>query len=389
MREVFVIGVGMTEFGKFRDKGLIPLGREACYEALMDSGLKQQDIQVAYCGHARTGRLLGRECGVGQSILWELGISGIPITSVGNFCASGSSAFREAWIAVGSGLYDVAMAIGVELLTAKRQKGKPLTSDGKELESAMGFTPPTFFAQLANRHMAQYGTTIEQLAMVSVKNHKNGCLNPRAQYRKAVSLEEVLISPMIVEPLTLLSCCPISDGGAAAILVSKEWARKAPQKPVQVMASILTSGSYKKQKDITTIEATVRAAKEAYEMAGIGPEDVDLAEVHDCFTPAELVHYEDLGFCPKGEGGLFIQHGHSEIGGKVSVNPSGGLLTKGHPLGATGIAQICEVVWHLREQAGQRQVPGARVGLTHCAGGFQESLELAEVSACTVNILKI
>jgi acetyl-CoA acetyltransferase len=388
MREVYIIGVGMTPFGKFPHKNILELGQEACWEAIKDANIPLQPIQAAYCGHARTGRLLDRECGVGQSILWELGISGIPISSVGNFCASGSTAFRDAWLAVASGLYDLVLAIGVEQLTARAAKGKPLTSDGVELLTAMGFSPPTYFAQMAMRHMHDFGTTREQFALVSVKNRKNACYNPRAQYRKEVTLDEVLNSPLIVEPLNMLSCCPTGDGGAAAILASKELAKKYSSQPIMVAASVLRSGEYKKGREITSLDATVKAAREAYERAGVGPEDIDVAEVHDCFTPAEIVHYEDLGFCAKGEGGRFIEEGQSKIGGKIAVNTSGGLLSKGHPLGATGIAQIAEIVWQLRHQAGERQVTGARIGLTHCAGGFQESLELAEVSSVTVNILK-
>lgn len=388
MRDVYIIGVGMTPFGKFPEKSILELGREACWEAIEDANIPHLTIEAAYCGHARTGRLLGRECGVGQSILWELGISGIPISSVGNFCASGSTAFRDAWLAVASGLYDLVLAIGVEQLTARATKGKPLTSDGVELLTAMGFSPPTYFAQIAMRHMYDFGTTPEQLAMVAVKNRKNACYNPRAQYRKKVSIEEVLNAPVIVDPLTLLSCCPTGDGAAAAILTSKEMATKYSSKHITVAASVLRSGEYKQGREITSLDATIKAAQEAYERAGVGPEDIDVAEVHDCFTPAEILHYEDLGFCSKGEGGSFIAEGHSQIGGKVAVNTSGGLLAKGHPLGATGIAQIAEIVWQLREQAGERQVAGARIGLTHCAGGFQESLELAEVSSVTVNILK-
>lgn len=388
MREVSVIGVGMTIFGKFPDKSILELGREACWEAIKDANISPTVIQAAYCGHARTGRLLGRECGVGQSILWELGISGIPISSVGNFCASGSTAFRDAWLAVASGLYDLVIAIGVEQLTARAVKGKPLTSDGVELLTAMGFSPPTYFAQMAIRHMHDFGTTREQLAMVAAKNRKNACYNPRAQYRKAVTIEEVLNASVIVEPLTLLSCCPTGDGAAAAILASKKIAKKYPAKPITIAASVLRSGEYRPGREITTLDATVKAAQQAYERAGVGPEDIDIAEVHDCFTPAEIVHYEDLGFCPKGEGGRFIAEGHSQIGGKIAVNTSGGLLSKGHPLGATGIAQIAEIIWQLRGQAAERQVARATIGLTHCAGGFQESLELAEVSSVTVNIFK-
>ena len=389
MREVCVIGVGMTPFGKFPQKNILELGREACLEAIKDAGIPSRNVEAAYCGHARTGRLLGRECGVGQSILWELGITGIPISSVGNFCASGSTAFRDAWMAVASGLYDMVMAIGVEQLTAQKTKGKPMTSDGVELMTVMGFSPPTYFAQIARRHMHDFGTTPEQLALVAVKNRRNACFNPRAQYRKEVTVEEVLSAPLVVDPLTLLSCCPTGDGAAAAILCSPGKAARYTTRPVRVRAAALKSGEYQKRREITSLGGTVRASQEAYERAGIGPEDLDVAEVHDCFTPAEILHYEDLGLCPKGEGGAFIASGATRIGGKIPVNPSGGLISKGHPLGATGVAQIAEITWQLRGQAEKRQVTGAKMGLAHCAGGFQESLELAEVASVTVTVLSV
>lgn len=251
------------------------------------------------------------------------------------------------------------------------------------------FSLPTYFAQIARRHMHDFGTTPEQLALVAVKNRRNACFNPRAQYRKEVTVEEVLNAPLVVDPLTLLSCCPTGDGAAAAILCSAEVAAQYTTQPVRVRAASLKSGEYQKRREITSLGGTVRASREAYERAGIGPEDLDVAEVHDCFTPAEILHYEDLGLCTKGEGGPFIASGATQIGGKIPVNPSGGLISKGHPLGATGIAQIAEIVWQLRGQAGERQVAGAKVGLAHCAGGFQESLELAEVASVTVTILSV
>ncbi len=388
MRKVYVIGIGMTRFGKFPEKNVLDLGQEACFKAIQDANIDPKAIQVAYAGHARTGQLQQRESGVGQSVLWNLGISGIPISGVANFCSSGSTAFREAWIAVASGMYDVALAMGVEQLSVRPGRGQPLGSDGIELLTSMGFAPATFFANLAVRHMYEYGTTKEQMAMVAVKNRKNACFNPKAQYREKVSLEDVLGSPMIVYPLTLYSCCPTGDGGAAAILCSGKIAKRAGRKPIEVAACALSSGAYRRQKDDTTLFVTQQAAKQAYEFSGISPNDIDVAEVHDCFTISELVHYEDLGFCKKGESGRMIDTGETEIGGKIPVNPSGGLLCKGHPLGATGIAQVAEIVSQLRGEAGQRQVASPKVGLTHCAGGFQESLELAEVSSCTVLLFK-
>ena len=388
MRDVYIIGVGMTKFGKFRDINVIDLGRIACWEAIKDCNIDPKEIEVGYCGHARTGMLHGRECGVGQSILAELGIGGIPITSVGNFCASGSSAFREAWLAVGSEMYEVAIAIGVEQLSKRKTTGQPLTPDGLELQAEMGFTAPAFYAQAAFKHMELYGTTLEQLAKVSVKNRKNACLNPRAQYQKEVTVEEVLNSKMIVEPLTLLSCCPTGDGGAAAILCSEKIAKKYPEKAVKICVAGLASGSaFSKDSECTTVDVVVNLAKEAYEYAGIGPEDLDVAEVHDCFNIAEIMHYEDLGLCEKGQGGKIIEEGKTEIGGIIPINTSGGLISKGHPLGATGIAQVAEITWQLRGEAGKRQLENAKVGLAECGGGFQERLVLGDIQSFTIIIL--
>lgn len=387
MRTVCIIGVGMTMFGRFPQSNVIELGRTACLNAVRDAGVATKDIQVAYAGHARTGQLHNRECGVGQSILWELGISGIPVSSVGNFCSSGSTALREAWLAVGSGMYDMAFAIGVEKLTGREGKGRPLTSDGVELLTVMGFSPPVYFGNVLTRHMKEYGTTMEQLAMVAVKNRRNAGPNPRCQYKDPITVEEVIHSPVIVDPLTLLNCCPTTDGAAAAILCSKEVAGRYTNKPVEIAASALCSGPYEKCKDITSFGADRLAALDAYEYAGIGPEDIDLAEVHDCFTIAEIVHYEDFGFCKKGEGGRFVEEGMSGMEGKIPVSPSGGLMSRGHPIGATGLAQICESAWQLRGVA-ENQVQGAKVAFTHCAGGFQDTIELGDIQSSAVTILK-
>jgi len=387
MRDVCIVGVGMTQFGRFPESNVIELGRTAALNAVRDAGIDKKDIQVAYAGHARTGQLYNRECGVGQSILWELGISGIPISSVGNFCSSGSTALREAWMAIGTGMYDVAIALGVEKLTGRAGKGRPLTSDGVELLTTMGFSPPIYFGNVATRHMEEYGTTPEQLAMVAVKNRKNAGTNPRCQYKDPITVEDVVNSPVIVEPLTLLNCCPTTDGAAVAILCSKEVAGRYTNKPIEIAASALSSGPYKKCKDITVFDADRLAALDAYETSGIGPEDIDFAEVHDCFTIAEIIHYEDFGFCRKGEGGRFIEEGMADMDGKIPVSPSGGLMSRGHPIGATGLAQISEAVWQLRGVA-ENQVEGAKVALTHCAGGFQDTIELGEIQSSAVTILK-
>jgi acetyl-CoA acetyltransferase len=292
------------------------------------------------------------------------------VASVGNFCASGSTALRQTWMAVGSGLYDIGLAIGVEQLSKRPEGGQPLTSDGMEMEGELGFTPPAFFALAAQRYMERTGMTREALASIAVKNRRHAAENPNAHHREPLSLEQVLGSPMVADPLTRFSCCPTSDGAAAAVLVSREAAeRLGLTRTVRLLASSLTSGSYEAG-EITNLDLDRRAAADAYEMAGIAPADVDVAEVHDAFTICEVVHYEDLGLCGPGEGPRLVAEGATEIGGTIPVSPSGGLLSRGHPLGATGIAQTHEIVTQLRGEAGSRQVEGARVGLTHCVGGF-------------------
>jgi acetyl-CoA acetyltransferase len=381
MREVKVVGVGMVKFGKYPDKRLSELGKDACWKAIRDAGVNPRDIQVAYCGHNRQGSVAG------QRILVEIGLTGIPITNVENACCSGSSAVREAFMAVAGGFYEVALVVGAEKLYGKVQGA--LSGSDEDLEIDLGLVQPALYALRARRHMELYGTTSAQLAKISVKNHHNGCLNPNAQYQKEITVEEVLASRMIADPLHLLDCCPIGDGAAAVVLCSAEAAKKYSGKPVSFVASTLATGTINSgytDVELTREELTIRAAQEAYRTAGIGPEDIDLAEVHDCFTIAEMTRIENLGFCKPGEAGKLIDEGTTEIGGRIPINTSGGLLAKGHPLGATGVAQIAEIVWQLRGQAGPRQVKGAKVGLAHCRGG---SVAGTEGGTCTVQILKI
>ncbi|MCL5026567.1 MAG: thiolase domain-containing protein [Chloroflexi bacterium] len=385
MREVAVVGVGMTLFGKHTET-IRELGEEAVWAALQDAGMSPKDVQVAYAGNA-LGRISGQEMVSGQMVLREVGITGIPITRIEDACASASFAFRESWLAIASGLYDVAMAVGYEKMTgattAQIMEALAGASD-TELEADLGITFPGVFAMVARRHMYQYGTTREQIAYVSVKNHDNGALNPRSQYQKRFSIEEVLASRPIASPLNLLDCCPISDGCAAAVLVAKDLAPRYTRKPVWVAASGQASGFFEPGSDVTVLKPTIAASQSAYKQAGLGPEDIDLAEVHDCFTIAEVLHTEDLGFAPKGEGGPFIMDGNTAIGGRIPINTSGGLLSKGHPVGATGLAQIVEIVEQLRGQSGHRQVQGARAGLAMCLGGFMHS----DAGVVAVHILK-
>ena len=380
MNEAYVIGVGMTEFGKHPERRLTDMGREACWRALKDAGIHPKQVQTGFSGNS-LAPYLQREVDIGQPILREVGIVGIPILNISNACASGSCAFREAWLAVASGLYELVIAVGTE--KAFVGKGAMLDIGGQDFQLMQGGVFPGDFALKARRHMLEFGTTKEQLAKISVKNHKNGCLNAYSQFKKEFTVEEVLNSPMVADPLTVLSCCPNSDGSAATIIASKDLAKRYCEKPIRIAASALTSGTYEPNRNLALFDLDFEASKIAYEISGYDPQDIDVAEVHDAFTIAEIMHYEGLGFCKLGEGGRLIDEGETEIGGRIPVNPSGGLLSRGHPVGATGLAQIAEIVWQLRGETGKRQVENARIGLAHVVGGGREG----DVGAGTIHIL--
>ena len=380
MRSVYVAGVGSTTFGKHLERSLRSLGAEAVTKALADAGLNGKEIQAGYCGNA-LGAMLQEETGVGQHVLWEAGISGLPIVNVENACASGSTALHLGWQAIASGLYDVVIVVGVD--KAVMPKGTPLKVGAADLEVQLGDIFPGYFAMVAQKHMEAYGTTLEQMAKVSVKNHDNGCLNPYAEFKKPLTVEQVLTSPMIAQPITLFSCCPNSDGAAAAILCSEAVMRRLGSRPIRIAASVLSTGLYDNQRDFTRWEVEERAVQLAYSQAGLGPDDLSLVELHDAFTICEIIHYEGLGLCPLGEGGRLIDEGATAIGGRIPVNPSGGLLAKGHPIGASGVGQIAEIAWQLRGEATGRQVENARVALAQMMGGSKE----ADTRACNIHIL--
>ena len=376
MREVSVIGAGMVRFGKFRDKTLAEIAWPAVKQAIDEAGVAKADIEAAYCGTALGGMMSG------QRILKAIGLTGLPIVNVENACSSSSSAFREAWIAVASGLYDVALVIGVEKLT--KFGGGTLPLETEDFEVAHGMVMPALYGMRAKRYMHDHGLTAEQLAKVAVKAHDHGALNEDAQYRNRITVDEVMAARPIADPFTLLHCCPSGDGAAALVIAADSVAARYSSKPVRVLASELASGKYMTGfRDMTTPEITVRGAGEAYEMAGIGPGDVDVAEVHDAFTIAELLYYEALGFCDKGDAAGLLEDGETSLGGRIPVNPSGGLLSKGHPVGATGAAQMVEIVRQIRGECGARQVEGARVGLTHCTGG---GISGFDHGACSIHI---
>jgi benzoylsuccinyl-CoA thiolase BbsB subunit len=380
MREVAIIGVGSTVFGKFPEKLPYELGAEAAWAAVQDAGITPKDLQFAYCANLYGGMVIG------QAVLGEIGVTDIEQTNVQNACAGGATALRKAWWDIASGLYDVGIAVGVESITTSPIAGTLITPAKGDITGELGMNMVARFALSQRRYMDTYNISLEQIAKVSVKNHHNGCLNPYSQYKKELTIEEIINSRPICEPITLLQCCPSTDGAAAAILVSSDMAKKYTDKPVTIAASVLKSGDYSfRWEDMTFSDMTYKCVNAAYEMAGLGPEDIDVCELHDAFAVNELQHYVELGFCKRGEEARLIEDGITEIGGKLPVNTSGGLLSKGHPISASGIAQVAEIVWQLRGQAGKRQVANPRVGLAHVAGGEVAGLESGAVS---VHILK-
>ena len=376
MRDVYVLGVGMIKFGRYPDKDVSQMGAEAAVAALKDADTTINDIELLVCGNLFQASAMNA-----QKILQQIGQTGIPALNVSNACATGSTAFREAYVGVASGMYDVTMAVGVEQMGKMGLLGGGARSGGESVEGVLGSgLMPAVFGQAGVEHMRKHGTTAEHFAKVSVKNHKHSVHNPLSQYRVEVTLDDVMHARMVAYPNTLYMCCPTGDGAAAAVLMSEEKMRQFTATSVKVAASVLTSDPYT-DRDLTMPDVntlTRNAAKQAYETSGIGPEDLSLVELHDCFATAELLHYENLGLCAEGEAGRMIDEGRTEIGGDLPVNASGGLLSKGHPLGATGVANIHEVVTQLRGQAGPRQVEGAKVGLAHVIGLG---------SACTIHIL--
>lgn len=379
MSKAYLVGAGMTVFGPQPEIEVHELARRAAWEAIETSGVDPRRIAVAFAGHAYQGPCFA------QKTLMRIGLSGIPMFNVENACASGASAVAGVVATIRSGEADLGIAIGAEKLTRLGGGFLPIVAD--DLESSMGRVMPAAFAMQAQMHMRRYGTTARQMALVAVKNRRNGALNPRCHFKDPISVDDVLKAPVVADPLTRLSCCPVSDGAAAVLIANEKSARQITSKPVEIAACVLVSGTRTRYGIVDDkSEMSIRAAKLAYERAGLGPQDVDLCELHDPFTIAEIIHYEDLGFCAPGEGGRFLEQGHADIGGKVAVSPSGGLMSKGHPLGATGVAQLAEMFWQLRGEAGARQVPGARIGLTHAVGGGVTKLE---AGACGVAILKV
>lgn len=374
-----IIGTGITAFGRQPDRTIVSLGVEAGLSALRDSAVKHRVVNTGFFANALGARLFG-DTTIGQNVFAELGISRIPIINTENACTSGSTAFYLALQSIAAGQSDVVLVIGAEKMCVP---GLGLIDSGNaEIETQLGMVTPAGFAMRAQRHMHTFGTTREQLAAVTVKSRRHAALNPLAQLRTPETVEQVLASPIIADPLSRSQCCPIADGAAALLLASDEYAARF-EHAIRVDAAVLASGSYENQGDMTQWETDQRTAAQAYEEAGIGPEDIDIVECHDAFTIAEILHYEGLGLCKPGEGGALVESGATSLGGRIPVNVSGGLLSRGHPVAATGIAQLVELVLQLRQQAGSRQVEGCRTGLAHCMGGDRAG----DTKSCTVAVL--
>lgn len=408
--DAVIAGVGMTEFGKHLDVGLKALGAEAVLAAVEDAGIGLADLDAAFVGNAAAGLITGQESIRGQVVLRSIGLGRLPVINVENACASGSTALHQAVAMVGSGIHDVVLALGVEKLYSEdkrktfaaftgavdvemlaeimaalnRNAATTAAPEGAAAVAGAGEKRSMFmdiYATVARAHMDRYGTTPAQFAAVAAKNSRHGHLNPRAQFRDELTVADVLAAPMIVDPLTRPMCSPIGDGAAAVVVVSARKARElGVTLPVHVRSCVLRSGWDRAFDDDGAAEV---CAREAYEEAGIGPDDLDVIECHDASAPAELFAYEALGLCAKGRSGELVAAGATALGGRIPVNTSGGLLRKGHPVGATGVAQIVELTEQLQGRSGARQVDGARVGLAHNGGGTIG----ADVAALCVTIL--
>ncbi|MFH1127745.1 MAG: thiolase domain-containing protein [archaeon] len=381
---VAVIGVGLTKFGELWNKSLRDIALEAGIKAIQDANIAAKDINAMFIGNISAGRFSGQEH-LGALVADQVGLN-IPSTRVEGACASGSLALREGLASIMSGMSDVVLVGGAEKMTDISTEFATTGLMGaadEEWEGFHGLTFPGLYALMARRHMHDFGTTREQLACVAVKNHHHATMNKDvAQYPFEISVDQVLNSAMISDPLTLLDCSPLTDGGAAVILCREDLAKKYTDTPIYITGSGQASDTLAlhDRSSITGVKAAVLASKVAYKMAGVSVKDINVCEVHDCFTIAEIMATEDLGFAKKGEGGKFIEDGNTKLGGKIPINTSGGLKACGHPVGATGIKQACEIVTQLRGNAGKRQVGGAEIGMTHNVGGSG--------ATCVVNIFR-
>ncbi|OGP96102.1 MAG: acetyl-CoA acetyltransferase [Deltaproteobacteria bacterium RBG_16_47_11] len=384
MRGVSIIGIGTTRYGILEGQSIKEMATFACNDAIHDAGIDRKQIEAFYLGNYISGMIIRQET-LAPLVGGSIGLrKEVPCTKVEGACSSASIALRHGYLLIAAGVYDIVLVAGAEKMSSapiEKLTASLGASIDMETEGLTGLTFPGFWALMARRHMHEFGTTIEQLAMVAVKNHKNGSLNPRARFRNIITLENVINSRLITDPLKLYDCCPISDGASAAVLCASHLAKEFSNNPVEIVGSVQTTGfsTLFEQGQQISLPATILAGKLAFEMSGLKPQDIDIVEIHDCFTPAEIVDSEDLGFFEKGKGGWAVLDGVTQPDGKLPINPSGGLLCKGHPVGATGLGQIYEVVRQLRDEH-ENQIKGAQIGLTHNAGGTG--------AVCTVHILK-
>lgn len=374
-----IVGMGMIPCGKHLERSVIDMATEAVYLALKDAGIKPGQVDACFFGNVLAGRLFGSST-IGQNVFWEVGINRAPVVNVENACTSGSTALYLGYNMIAAGQADVVLAAASEKMYVKNAGLVDAGLD--ELDTLLGLVAPATFGMRARRHMEEFGTSEKQLALVAVKNRDHARFNPMAQFREAITVEEVLASPMVADPLTRLQCCPIADGAAAVVLCSPALAKRLGR-AVNIEAAVLASGDYSNPPNLTGFDTVRRAAHLAYEKAGIGPGDLHVVECHDAFTITEIMNYEALGFCPPGQGGKLVEEGHTKLGGRLPVNVSGGLLSRGHPVGASGLVQTAEIVMQLRGEAGVRQVKGARNGLVHNMGGDKNG----DIRACTISIL--
>jgi acetyl-CoA C-acetyltransferase len=373
MRRVAIIGAGMTSFGEHWEHGFRDLIVEAGIKAITDAGISGDQINAGFIGTMASGRLIGQEH-IGGLIADYMGLTPTPITRVEGACASGSLALRQGVMAVASGMHDMVVVGGAEKMTDLDVNAVSDILGGagdQEWELFLGATFPAIYALMAKRHMHEYGTTEEMLASVAVKNHKHGSKNKYAQFQNEITLDTVMNSKMIADPLKVFDCSPITDGAAGVILAPLDMAHSYTKKPIEIIASTQASDTLAlhSRASLSELNATKVAGKKAYEMAKLTPKDIDFAELHDCFTIAEIMAIEDLGFFPKGQGGKASLEGRTTFGGDIVTNTSGGLKACGHPVGATGIKQAVECVWQLRGEAEGRQVKDAHVGLSQNVGG--------------------
>jgi acetyl-CoA acetyltransferase len=410
MDNVYIIGVGMIRFNKYPDRTVRDMAHEAVDLVLKDAQIQKEDIQSAFFANTFWGMFSNQHSIRGEVVLRSYGIGSIPVTNVENACAGGSTALHMAYTGIRAGMYDVALALGSEKITnpnkalslgayatcmdvdnfANQLKMFEEVSKKIKVSIPAGQTPPgegrsvfmDAYAMGARWHMDRFGSNQHQLAVICSKNHWHASLNPHAQYQQLMSVEEVLADKPVAYPLTRAMCAPVGDGAAAVIVCSESYLKKLKNKrPVKILASILGTGS---DRDIDAPDIGERLAKKAYNAAGLGPKNIDLAELHDATAWGELHQTESMGFCPMGEGGPFAESGATKLGGKKPINTSGGLECKGHPIGASGLSQIQEIVTQLRGEAGKRQVGGARIGLAENGGG---NIGVEEAAMC-IHILE-